>query len=184
MSLPRILVAGIGNIFCGDDAFGVETVRELQRRPLPTLVVVRDFGVRGHDLALALTEGYTAAILIDAAARGHAPGTVFVLELGAPEQAAAEAFDGGGHSLNPMAVLRLAAQFGSPLPKLILVGCEPAVLETEDGAMELSPPVRAAVPRAAALIESLVADLLQAAAPAAPISASKNRSAPETPTQS
>ena len=169
MSPPRILVAGIGNIFCGDDAFGVETVRELQRRSLPEAVLVRDFGVRGHDLALALTEGYTAAILVDAAARGQPPGTVFVLELGAPELQAAEAFDGGGHSLNPVAVLRLAAQFGAPLPKLILVGCEPAVLETEDGAIELSPPVQAAVPRAAALIESLVADLLQPAGPATPI---------------
>ncbi len=32
---PRILIAGIGNIFLGDDAFGVEVVQRLSRRPMP-----------------------------------------------------------------------------------------------------------------------------------------------------
>ena len=75
-----ILIAGIGNIFFGDDAFGVEVVRRLAARPLPAGVVVKDFGIRGFDLACALQDGYDAVILVDAMQRGAPPGTLHVLE--------------------------------------------------------------------------------------------------------
>ena len=41
---PTILIAGIGNIFLGDDAFGVEVARSLARRTLPGEIQVKDFG--------------------------------------------------------------------------------------------------------------------------------------------
>ena len=77
---PRILVAGIGNIFMGDDAFGVEVARRLSQRTLPAGVRVSDFGIRGFDLAYALQDGYETTILIDACPRGEEPGTLFVVE--------------------------------------------------------------------------------------------------------
>ncbi len=78
----RILIAGIGNIFLGDDAFGVEVVRRLSRsaRKLPDEVRIVDFGIRGFDLAYALMEGYEVAILVDATPRGGVPGTLYTIE--------------------------------------------------------------------------------------------------------
>src|SRR3954462_334859 len=77
---PRLLIAGVGNIFLGDDAFGVEVVQRLARRPLPEGIRVVDFGIRGLDLAYALLDGYEATILVDALPRGGPPGTLYVLE--------------------------------------------------------------------------------------------------------
>src|SRR5215469_880287 len=76
----RILVAGIGNIFLGDDGFGIEVVRRLAGCDLPACVRVADFGIRGFDLAYAMQDGYDLIILVDACARGDAPGTVYVVE--------------------------------------------------------------------------------------------------------
>ncbi len=78
--VPRILIAGIGNIFLGDDAFGVEVVRRLAGRELPSNVTVTDFGIRGYDLAYALLDGYDTTILVDACPRGAAAGTLYVIE--------------------------------------------------------------------------------------------------------
>jgi hydrogenase maturation protease len=156
----RILIAGIGNIFFGDDAFGVEAARELSGRPLPEEVEVRDFGIRAYDLAYALTGDYETVILVDALSRGEAPGTVTLIE---PEIAELDRLDPGepdAHAMNPMSVLRLARTLGGIKCKLYLAGCEPAVLEDETGAMGLSAPVQAAVPETAAMIESLVFELL------------------------
>jgi hydrogenase maturation protease len=80
--MTRILVAGIGNIFKGDDAFGVEVAQRLRRRTLPSDVEVIDFGIRGIDLTYALLNGCSSAVLIDAAKRGGQPGTVYVIEPG------------------------------------------------------------------------------------------------------
>lgn len=78
---PRILVAGIGNIFLGDDAFGVEAVRELMQHRWPAGVRIIDFGIRSYELAFALVDGYDAVILIDAAVRGQVPGTLYLVEI-------------------------------------------------------------------------------------------------------
>ena len=59
--MKRILVAGIGNIFFGDDAFGCEVAAELAKRPLPDgIKVLRDFGIRSYDLAYAMMEDLRA----------------------------------------------------------------------------------------------------------------------------
>ncbi len=153
----RILVAGIGNIFFGDDAFGVEVVRELLRREWPAEVRIEDFGIRSYDLAYAIVDGYDAVILVDATPRGHAPGTVSLIE---PDLAALEPDTGevvNAHSLNPVRVLQMVRSLGGQAQRLYLVGCEPAVLETEE--LGLSATVRAAVPRAVELVESLVGAL-------------------------
>jgi hydrogenase maturation protease len=164
MNLPRpILVAGIGNIFFGDDAFGCEVVRELlrQRRPWPENVRLEDFGIRSYDLACAIMDGVDT-ILIDAAPRGHAPGTLYLIEPELdnlrPEPSPGSAPE--GHTMSLAGVLKTVESFGGQTGKLYLVGCEPTVLERDDGHFGLSAPVQAAVPDAIALVERVVADLI------------------------
>jgi hydrogenase maturation protease len=155
---PRILVAGIGNIFLGDDAFGVEVVRRLARREQPEEVRVVDFGIRGLDLTYALLDGYEAVILVDAAPRGESPGTLYVLE---PARGEAARVPIEAHSMDPVKVLRLAEAMGGRVESLLLVGCEPTPIRDEEDMREgLSAPVEASVDEAVRLIESLVARLL------------------------
>lgn len=157
----QVLIAGIGNIFLGDDAFGVEVVRCLADRVLAERVKVIDYGIRGLDLAYALVDGWDAVILVDAAPRGSAPGTVYVIE---PELQATStappnpAID--GHQMDPLRVLHLAASMGAALRNVFVVACEPSPLDGSDVPAGLSPAVEAALPRAVELVESLAAKLL------------------------
>jgi hydrogenase maturation protease len=159
---PRILVAGIGNIFLGDDAFGVEVVRRLQSAGLPTSVQVKDFGIRSFDLAYALQDGYETVILVDAFPHGEPPGTVYVVE---PDLDAAASGSNGAmvdaHSMNPVRVLQMASSMGTNLPQVLLVGCEPENLGGDEGHMGLSPTVEPAVDRAAIKVQSLVNQILE-----------------------
>jgi hydrogenase maturation protease len=167
MSRPRVLVAGVGNIFFGDDAFGVEVARRLARRALPEGVQVVDFGIRGLDLAYALLDGYDAVVLVDAVPRGGRPGTLYVLEP-TPGQVgnAGPAPAVEPHAMDPVKVLRLAESMGGRVGRLLLVGCEPTPntgaaggeveREMQDG---LSETVRAAVDEAVDLVAGLAARL-------------------------
>jgi hydrogenase maturation protease len=151
-----ILVCGIGNIFLGDDGFGVEVVRRLAEHALPEGVRVVDFGIRGLDLAYALPD-YEAAILVDTVSRGGAPGTLYVIE---PALAGSEGLD--LHGLTPDRVLRWIDRAHAP-KTLRLVGCEPETFGEEGlGHDGLSAPVLAAVDGAIEIIERLVAELLHA----------------------
>jgi hydrogenase maturation protease len=156
---PRILVAGIGNIFLGDDAFGSEVAQRLLRRSWPPGVRVVDFGIRGLDLAYALLDNYDTAVLIDAVPRGAAPGTLYVLEVPAPDRnGAAPALQ--PHGLDPVQVLRLAASLGGRVRRVLLVGCEPTPASADEMEMAMSPPVQAAVAEACELVPALIDRLL------------------------
>ena len=164
---PTILVAGIGNIFLGDDAFGVEVARRLANRELSESVRVADFGIRGFDLAFALQDGYEITILLDACPHGEAPGTLYVIEpdlkvLDDPDtpQAVIEA-----HAMNPVSVLRMAQAMNIELKNVLLVGCEPETLGGEEGQMGLSAAVEAAVEQAVQLVESLIDKILSKRGP-------------------
>ena len=122
----RILIAGIGNIFFGDDAFGGEVIKELIKSPLPEGVDAVDFGIRSYDLAYAIMDGYAATILVDITARGEPPGTVYLIELDQEKIGSLEATAPDGHSLDPVAVLRLTQSLGGQIERLYLVACEPA----------------------------------------------------------
>jgi hydrogenase maturation protease len=163
MSEPRILVAGIGNIFLGDDAFGVEVARRLLQRTMPENVRVADFGIRGLDLAYTLLDDvYDAAILVDAMPRGGDPGTLYAFEPELEKDEPGEAPLLDAHSLNPMLVLHMLRQLGGRLKRVLGVGCEPATLGDElEGAMGLSPAVDAAIGGAMAMVDSLVAKIGQ-----------------------
>jgi len=163
---PRILIAGVGNIFLGDDAFGVEVVREMLGHPMPAGVKIVDFGIRGLDLTYALLEDYEAAILVDATPRGEAPGTVYLIEPEAGDPAACGELSQNDllietHGMHPAKVLRLVVGMGGKLRQVLVVGCEPTPFDPEqDMDMNLSPPVRAAIPEAIKLIESVIAKIL------------------------
>jgi hydrogenase maturation protease len=162
-STRSILVAGIGNVFLGDDGFGVEVARRLAQRELPLGVKVADYGIRGMDLAYELQEDYDAAILVDAVPRGQAPGTLYVIE---PDlQDAEPVLD--AHSMDPVRVLGLARTLGTLPPRVLVVGCEPATamtLDDEELVMGLGPEVTAAIGKAVELVESVLDDLLTAEA--------------------
>jgi hydrogenase maturation protease len=158
MTHPRVLVACIGNIFLGDDGFGTEVARRLGGRPLPEDVVVKDFGIRGFDLTYALLDPYELVILVDACQRGLEPGTVFLLEPdsinpNAPNIAPPRVET---HAMNPMNVLRVVQSLGGAPGRILIVGCEPADLGSEEGKFGLSEPVEAAIDKAIALIESTI----------------------------
>lgn len=164
MSAPRILVAGIGNIFLGDDAFGVEVVRRLSLRELPEYVRVADYGIRGLDLAYALLDDYDLVILVDAAGQGGDPGTLYILEPELSDAGAdgAQAVPMEAHGMNPMRVLDMVRAMGGRRKRVLVVGCEPATLGDEfEGTMGLSAPVESAVDGAIAIVESLIAKLTQ-----------------------
>ncbi|HEY2783806.1 MAG TPA: hydrogenase maturation protease [Fimbriiglobus sp.] len=150
---PRILVAGIGNIFFGDDAFGTEVARRLLGRPQPDGVRIVDFGIRGLDLTYALLEPYDSVILIDAVPRGGAPGSLYVIE---PELSNGDSAAVDPHALDPWRVLHAARDMGGTIVKLLLVGCEPLTDPTDDMRMGMSEPVTRAVEEAIPLVESLI----------------------------
>ena len=173
----RVLVAGVGNIFLGDDGFGVEVARRLATEDLPGWVQVADYGISGMHLAYDLADGYDSAILIDTAQRGGEPGTLTVIEAapgGGPaqtgeEQQAGEAaqpdhrapageiaetrlFD--AHGMQPDVVLGVLDMLGAGSARVLVVGCEPASL---DYGMELSEPVAKAVDAAVGVVMDLIA---------------------------
>jgi hydrogenase maturation protease len=155
-----ILIAGIGNIFQSDDAFGVEVADRLRGQTLPPGVRVEDFGIRGVHLAYDLLDGCDLFVLIDAAARGAEPGTVTVLEVEPPPAADADGDPGAvpvidAHSLAPDAIFALLASLGGRPGRSLVVACEPA--DTGAG-MGLSEPVRAALPHAVRAVEDILRD--------------------------
>lgn len=159
---PTVLIAGIGNIFLGDDAFGVEVVNRFAQRDLPDGVRAIDFGIRGLDLAYALMDGADVTILVDACPRGGAPGDLYVVEpdLGSPDDSESAPPTVDAHSMNPTSVIRAARAMGGPLRKILLLGCEPQTLGPEEGYMGLSDAVASAVERATALLDSVVKRVL------------------------
>jgi hydrogenase maturation protease len=160
MVLKRILVAGVGNVFLGDDGFGVEVARRLAGRELSEDVEVADFGIRGMDLAYALQDDYEVVIFVDAIPRGEKPGTVYLLE---PEIEEDGEVVLDTHGMDPVKVIKLARALGAPPTRTLVVGCEPQVVvsgeDYDDMVMELSEPVHRAVEEAVRLVESLVEEI-------------------------
>jgi hydrogenase maturation protease len=152
---PTILVAGIGNIFLGDDGFGVEVARRMLVRPQPGSVRVVDFGIRGLDLAYALQDEYETVVLVDAYPHGQKPGTVSVIEPNLHDLSSGGDFV-QPHAMHPVNVLRMAGAMNARLNRLLVVGCEPADLGGDEGRMGLSEAVQSSVDEAVNTVEALV----------------------------
>lgn len=171
MSAPtpfrRVLVACVGNVFLGDDGFGVAVAERLRGRRYPAGVEVEDFGIRGLDLAYTLLDGYDTVVLVDATPRGGPPGTLYLIEPEAPVSAGDSSAAPEAHSMDPVKVLAFARALGAPPARVLLVGCEPSrPILSGDGdemRMELSEPVRAALDEAVAMIDRLVGEFCPAA---------------------
>lgn len=152
----RVLVAGVGNVFLGDDGFGVEVARRLAGEPLPSGVRVADFGIRSVHLAYELLDGgYDVTVLVDAAPRGDEPGTLYVRELEPLPRGSTDGMPAAdAHRMTPDSVLAWLAALGSgSVGRIVLVGCEPADL---GAGMALSDPVARAVERAVGVVRDLV----------------------------
>jgi hydrogenase maturation protease len=157
--VKQILVAGVGNAWLRDDAFGSECARRLEAEGVPDGVTVMDFGTSGLDLAYELIRGYSALVLLDASRQGDAPGTLYVIEPDRGEFAGAlqdgEQID--PHDMNPRTVLRFVNAIGGWPGKVVVIACEPG--ETDDPGYGLTAPVEVAVGTAVRLVRETVADL-------------------------
>ena len=161
----KILVAGVGNIFLGDDGFGVEVALALSQRQLPEGVKVKDFGIRGFDLAYALLDPWDAVIIVDALPRGKAAGTLYVVEPDLAALSGAPSADTAinPHGMDPVRVLNLAASQGTISAQVLVLGCEPQDFGDElEGRMGLSSPVQAAAEEAAKMVLELAARIATA----------------------
>jgi hydrogenase maturation protease len=157
----KVLIACVGNIFLGDDGFGVELAQSLSQRQLPEGVSVKDYGIRGFDLAYALLDPWDLVIIVDALSRGEAAGTLYVIE---PELHGAASADTvlNPHGMDPVRVLSLAASMGTISAQVLVVGCEPCDFGDElEGRMGLSSPIQGVVEAACDMILDLVANAVR-----------------------
>lgn len=154
-----ILVAGIGNIFFGDDGFGSEVVRQGAIAPGDPSVRVIDYGISGMHLAYDLLDDWDTLVLVDAVPCRGKPGTLHVFhadhEAGDVESGCGVA-GVDGHSMDPAAVFASLRALGGNVPYTIVVGCETGSIEEGIG---LTEPVARAVPRAVRAVEEIVAAL-------------------------
>ncbi len=157
----KVLIACVGNIFLGDDGFGVEVARSLSKRQLPEGVLVKDYGIRGFDLAYALLDPWDLVIIVDALSRGEAAGTLYVIEpeLNRPSSANTAL---NPHGMDPVRVLSLAASLGTISAQVLVAGCEPCDFGDDlEGRMGLSSPIQDVVEAACDMILGLVANAVR-----------------------
>ena len=159
----KVLVAGVGNVLRGDDAFGVEVARRMATETLPPEVRVVETGIAGVALVHELQEGWDALIVVDAVARDKTPGTVMLIELevaNIDEMTWAQRSDflADMHLATPERALMLARALGVLPPQVLMVGCQP--VDAEEVGEGMSAPVEAAVALAVRVIHEQVAKLL------------------------
>jgi hydrogenase maturation protease len=156
-----VLVAGIGNVFLGDDGFGVEVVRRIDPADVPAGVDLADYGIRGVHLAYELLDGrYDTVVLVDAVPLGETAGTLAVIDA----TGYADTVEPGmvdAHTMSPDVVLRALRHLGGEVGRVLVVGCQPAVLEERIG---LSEPVAAAVDEAVRVTLDVAGDAADNAA--------------------
>ena len=152
----EILVACIGNVFLGDDAFGPEMAKRLAGAPLPQGITVRDFGIRSYDLAYALMQDWDLVILVDALPAGGRPGTLYAFEPEIPAHSEISPSP-DAHTMSPFAALQLVHALGGKVGRLLVVGCEPESVEPKrQGEMGLSTAVKGALDEGVQLVHDLI----------------------------
>ncbi|MEV0105169.1 hydrogenase maturation protease [Nocardia sp. NPDC050799] len=149
-----VLIAGIGNIFRGDDGFGPEVVRRMPEHPAAGARVV-DYGIRGMHLAYDLLDPWDALVLVDAVPDRGTPGRIEVIRA-EPGRAGTAALD--AHAMDPAAVFAGVRALGGTVPPTVVVGCQ---VESVDERLGLSAPVGDAVNAAVATVGRVVAELLR-----------------------
>jgi len=161
-SASRMLIAGVGNVLYGDDAFGSEVARRLAEQSLPDNVRAIDFGIRWFDLVAALLDPYDVVIIVDSLSQGGQPGALRVVDSRRDPivQSLPPGFRPEWHSIDPATALNMAHALGGNLGRVILVGCESSrSVEPAQLQIGMTEPVQAAVHDAVCLILSLVTQL-------------------------
>ncbi len=144
----RTLLLCLGNDLLRDDGVAWEVASAIETvGDMPAGVVIRRSPVSGFYLLDELT-GYQQALVVDAIHTGvHRPGTV----LSFPFEALGTDAGPSPHAVGLPTVVKLGRQSGVPLPDRIhIVAIE--VLDMESVAEGLTGAVRAAVPRAVAVV--------------------------------
>jgi hydrogenase maturation protease len=143
----RILVMGVGNPLMRDDGVGprvVELLRSTYR--FPENVQVEDAGTMSF-MILDLLRDIDRLIIVDAVKDTDTPaGTVFRMT---PEEIAPNQIAHSLHDTKIIDVLQAADLMGNS-PETIAIGVQ--IEAIEDWVLELSTPVEAAIPEAAALV--------------------------------
>lgn len=152
-----VLVAGVGNIFLGDDGFGVEVVRNIPSSSFSSEVFVKDFGISSVHLAFELLNGYNYLVLLDAIQTGERPGTLSLIEVDQQDVLANTTSIADAHTMSPTTVLKMLDEFGGRVGRVFVIGCEPKSLEEE---IYLSDVVAGAIPGAVEMLHELVSSLL------------------------
>jgi hydrogenase maturation protease len=152
----RTLVAGLGNVFEGDDGFGVAVAARLADEHWPEGAETRDYGIRGVHLAYQLLDGYDLVVIADAVTRGGQPGTLYVIDHATDDDLEPPGQDSpmfDAHDLTPDAVLALVPLLVGTLGRVVVIGCEPQTIAPRMG---LSAAVEGNVERAAQLVIDIV----------------------------
>lgn len=165
-SAKRVLIVGVGNVLRGDDMFGVEVARRLLEVDLPPSVEVIETGIAGISLVQELLSGYDALLILDAVERQRPPGTLVMLEPRVPDpsemsETERREFFADLHQADPSRGLMMAKALGCLPPRVLILGCE--VGDCEELLVDLTPPVRAALPGAVDMVLQTLRGWLAAA---------------------
>ncbi|CAM3144604.1 hydrogenase maturation protease [Prescottella defluvii] len=150
---PRVLLAGIGNIFLGDDGFGPAVLQAVAGGSLPEGVRAEDYGIRGMHLAYDLLGGWDGLILVDAVPDRGTPGAIRVFEVNRELPDTSPRLD--AHGMDPASVFASLAALGGALPRTVVIGCQ--VRDVDEG-IGLSGPVARAVPAAVDAARAVLAE--------------------------
>ena len=152
--MRKVLIAGVGNRFFGDDGFGIEVARRLREQALPPGTQVMEYGMRSVDLAVELLSPPELLILIDVVQRGGPPGTLYVIDPASELEAAHHSWCGDAMGMNLSSVFSSLEAMGGRIPRTRILGCEPGYFSE---GIQLSAPVRRTVRPAIDLIRRLIA---------------------------
>jgi len=159
----RILVAGVGNVLRGDDAFGVEVANRLLAGEAHPNVTVVETGIAGIQLVSDLQEGFDALIVVDTVDRERPPGTVMTIDYDVIDVHALDhntKYDllADMHLATPERSLMVARALGVLPPVVWMVAVQPVDAETMH--IGMSPEIEDAVDVAVQEINHCVASLL------------------------
>jgi hydrogenase maturation protease len=144
--LKPVKVIGIGNLLMQDDGVGVHVINYLSDLGVPDHVELIDGGTHSYDL-LEYFAADASFIVVDAMHAGGEPGAIYrapLHELGLKPSDQIMSL----HELHFIEAVQMANMLGYN-PDILVYGIEPQSVKLS---LELSPPVAAAVPKAAELI--------------------------------
>ncbi len=155
MKTERILVAGIGNLLMGDDAFGPMVIEALEKEKFSENIELRDMGTAGLTVATDL-EGYDTVIFIDSMEMEEEPGTLRQLQVNVEEITPTDAMELSRltlHEVGLEGLLKFSKAIGTLPTTVYIIGCKP---ESLGATYSLSPRVSEAVPEAVEHVKKLL----------------------------